>query len=140
MANFGKSEPLQTFNRESYLRDAPLSRDEMHLPSQTERWLHQAELGTGRKTWSRRLSGCILNEPKRDDAASTINVLQDWPGGGLASFKRLRLDGYDEPPMQGEPGQLLKDWQDKLGLQINDAGDVVPLRPLPVTRRRQEPL
>jgi hypothetical protein len=60
-----------------------------------------------------------------DPAATQIKAALGVTGDAL-QIVTLRLDGYDTEPIQGDPKVLLEEWQKRLGLRINEAGEIVP--------------
>lgn len=49
------------------------------------------------------------------------------PTGDAVKVVRLRLDSAEVTPIQGDPNELLEQWQRRLGLKINDTGEIVPI-------------
>jgi hypothetical protein len=48
--------------------------------------------------------------------------------GDSIKIINLRFDQPDAPPIQGDPEQLLKEWQKKLALKLNEkTGKIEPL-------------
>ncbi len=129
-----KSEPLQTFKIGDAVWKAEFTGDESALLALSTNWLHQLPLAKGTVRLSRREAGQILNQPKWNAKPQRFSIARNWPGGGAFSMQSLSWDDYDESPIKGEPGLLLKEWQDKFGQEVNTVGDVVPMRPLPVRR------
>lgn len=60
-----------------------------------------------------------------DPAATQIRAALGVTGDAL-QIVTIRLDGYDAEPVQGNPRVLLEEWQKRLGLRINEAGEIVP--------------
>ncbi len=47
----------------------------------------------------------------------------------------LHFDKPDAPPIQGDPAELLKEWQEKLALKLNEeTGKIDPMYPLPAEK------
>ena len=90
------------------------------------------QVANPRRRWSRRFPGRLLGNVAWPADQNQLTVAQEWPDSRSLTIEHPRLDGYDEPPIEGEPAKLLEIWQDKLGLKINDDGQVVPSRPIPV--------
>jgi hypothetical protein len=61
-----------------------------------------------------------------DPAAAHVRVALGVTGDTL-QIVTIRLDGYDAEPVQGDPQVLLEEWQKRLGLRINEAGEIVPV-------------
>ena len=57
--------------------------------------------------------------------ARQIRVALGAPRDAL-QIVTIQLDGYDAEPVQGDPQVLLEEWQKRLGLRINEAGEIVP--------------
>ncbi len=80
-------------------------------------------------------TGQPVGEPMRHQGA--VEAVAYSPDGktvltaSVDGTSRLWRVGCCEPMqhLQGEPAELLEVWQKKLGLQINEAGEVVPLYP-----------
>ena len=49
-----------------------------------------------------------------------------FPTFGTAWPATINFDGFDGPPLEGDPEELLAGWQKKLALKITDTGDIVP--------------
>ncbi|MGD2084604.1 MAG: hypothetical protein PVH61_00320 [Candidatus Aminicenantes bacterium] len=48
--------------------------------------------------------------------------------GDSIKIINLRFDKPDAPPIQGDPDELLKEWQKKLGLRLDEkTGKIEPL-------------
>ena len=107
-------ESLQTFQQGDAVWKAEFSGDESGLLTRSGDWLHQLPLGESAVRNSRRVVGWILNEPRWITEKRRFSVARRWPGGGAISIQSLSWDDYDEPPIEGEPVVLFKDWQDKL--------------------------
>jgi hypothetical protein len=51
------------------------------------------------------------------------------PSFGTVLATTVRFDGFDGPPIEGDPVQLLDQWQKKLALRINERGEIMPSNP-----------
>jgi hypothetical protein len=60
-----------------------------------------------------------------DPAARQLRVALGVTGDAL-QIVTIRLDGYDAELVQGDLEGLLEEWQKRLGLRINEAGEIVP--------------
>src|SRR5262249_42491711 len=96
----------------------------------TRWWLHIAQFdGAG----TRALVSRLLPEewPVHGDfhfldaSANRVQVAVS-PTADSIRIITLQLDSPDATPVQGDPQQLLIEWQRKLGLEINKAGEIVP--------------
>jgi len=61
-----------------------------------------------------------------DPAAAQIRAALGVTGDTM-QIVSIRLDGYDAEPVQGDPKVLVEEWQKRLGLRINEAGEIVPV-------------
>jgi AAA-like domain/WD domain, G-beta repeat len=59
-------------------------------------------------------------------SASQIRVAMSATGNAIHIIT-LHLDRPNADPVQGKPADLLEDWGKRLGLQINVAGEIIPL-------------
>lgn len=113
------------------VRAVAFSPDGTMVLAATQRWLHAARVHSEaiQPTASRLLPGVwiwggtfFFLEPSANQLRVAVLITVD-----AICIITLHLDRFTADPVQGEPANLLEHWQKKLGLRLNDAGEIVPL-------------
>jgi hypothetical protein len=121
----------------SIVRAVAFSPDGSKALALTQWWLHASEIPKDNEVAglppviNRMLPNSLATgRPFRflDPAGRDLQIAVR-PTADRVQVVRLRLDRPDAAPLAGDPAQLLADWQRRLGLKINDAGEIVPLWP-----------
>jgi hypothetical protein len=112
-----------------------LNRDGSSLLAFASTWAHLVRLDSDKRKVqvSRFLPGMF-------PPSARVHLRSPEAGGELAETAvclsldsvapvTLRFDGFDGPPLEGDPEELLDQWQKKLALRINDQGEIVPSNP-----------
>ncbi|MCI0486099.1 MAG: hypothetical protein L0229_05815, partial [Blastocatellia bacterium] len=122
---------LATLQHNEWVRAVAFSPDGQIVLTATDGWLH-ASLFDGaevRPLASRLLRGAWVWQGEfyfMDPSADQIKVAVK-PTGNSIQIITLRLDRPDAEPVEGDPTALLEEWQKRLGLRINEAGEIVPI-------------
>jgi hypothetical protein len=105
--------------------------DPISLLIATKTWAHQVRLdGTNLVPHaSRLLPGdfpYLSNSPFGflDQTGERVQILIR-PDLNTASPITVRFDEFDASPIEGDPEQLLREWQKKLALRISDKGEII---------------
>jgi hypothetical protein len=105
--------------------------DPMTLFVATSTWAHLARIDGSNLVphTSRLLPGDYAYESSSafrflDQSGEHVQVLIR-PNLNTTSPITVRFDDFDASPIEGDPEQLLRDWQKKLALRISDKGEII---------------
>lgn len=104
------------------------------LVTATDRTVYQFDIRDGVSiTGSRRLDGAFpwSASPRFLDETGNAIQVPVLPTGNSVDIQTIHFDSSDLEPLTGDAEELLKEWQQKLGLCIDEeTGAVVPLHKL----------
>ncbi len=118
----------------SWINAVAFSPDGRTVLAATKNWLHIAWFdGAELHPLNSRLlpgewwasSGLLLFDQQTADLLKVVVSLNRNPQGETIQVAKLRLDQTPAPPVTGEMATL-KYWEERLGLRINEAGEIVP--------------
>lgn len=115
------------------MSDVAFNRDGNSFIVVTENWLiYYAFDGRTAQVQSARLLRGIWMRGFRfpPDCPSCVQVALGDTGDSIR-IETINLDEPDNPPIQGDPERLLKDWQRRLGLKFDEKMNIVPRVDLP---------
>ena len=98
----------------------------------TGRWGHLAQLDGGRLTpvasrlWQNPLPANIQHVFRFLEPSGNRLQVVAQPTLETVLLTTLRFDTVEDPPIEGDPEKLLREWQKKLALKIGDDGEIVP--------------
>jgi hypothetical protein len=110
------------------------SPDGKTIMAATKWWIHQSIITDGelKPKASRLLPGSWTGAYRFLDERGDHMQVAVYVTGDSIKIINLRFDKPDAPPIQGDPAELLKEWQKKLALKLNEeTGKIEPLYPLP---------
>ena len=118
---------------DSLVRAVAFSPDGQRALAFTDWWVHSANLdGDGWHPFVSRLLPGPFRENGQchflDKAGSRIQLGLGVTGDST-QVVTIGIDSAEAAPLEGDPRALLEEWQKRLGLRINPAGEVVPLWP-----------
>jgi len=98
----------------------------------TDWWIHQyvVDKNTLKPKASRLLPGVGTGTYRfLDDKGDTLQVAALITGDSIKIIT-VSFDSPDAPPIQGDPNELLEEWQRKLALKLNEDGKIEPMYPI----------
>jgi hypothetical protein len=132
---------MVTYRYNRAVTSVAFSPDGKTIMAATEWWLHQSivSVGTTKPKANRLLPGRWTGAYRfLDDQGDHMQVVVLVTGDSIKIID-LRFDQPDAPPIEGDPEELLKEWQKKLALTLDEkTGKIEPMYPLPKEKNTVE--
>jgi hypothetical protein len=132
---------MVTYRYNRAVNSVAFSPDGKTIMAATEWWLHQSivSVGTTKPKANRLLPGRWTGAYRfLDDQGDHMQVVVLVTGDSIKIID-LRFDQPDAPPIEGDPEELLKEWQKKLALTLDEkTGKIEPMYPLPKEKNTVE--
>jgi hypothetical protein len=132
---------MVTYRYNRAVNSVAFSPDGKTIMAATELWLHQSivSVGTTKPKANRLLPGRWTGAYRfLDDQGDHMQVVVLVTGDSIKIID-LRFDQPDAPPIEGDPEELLKEWQKKLALTLDEkTGKIEPMYPLPKEKNTVE--